>query len=519
MPTNVPVIWRWARDALHTLEQSPHAVNRVLLVCWGATRLALFLGVVLGHRYCDPEFYHYAGQFAVGQWPYRDVPVEYPPVAMVALLLPAVPLLPFSGIAPRPIPGFSQTTIHQHPPSPDPTRFGAYGLSFALEMLLIDAATLWLVRRTARQIVPSDARGLWSGLLYVGMTFVSGGLLQKFDLVSGALCLAAVCALLSERRGIAWSTLALATLVKGFPVFAAPVFALYELRQSPYRSLLAAGRARFRPLVVGALWFAATMAAWILLVVVGAGWAAAITPLLYHAGRGAEIESLYATVMLDVRWLPGLAAHTAFNRRDLSRVVVSPLDQYASVAASVVLAALLLMLYAAAWRASVQQVRPEEARSLAGSLHWRTIWRYALRCGFTCQLAAPDAVSQDSRNATSSGQALVVGVVAALLGFMLAFRALPAHYLLGVLPLAAVIRLPWPRLNATWLTIVASVALLGQVITFIWGALVTLQPWAVAVLTVRNLAWVLAFGALVVALWRWPSPPATHVEARAEAPA
>jgi hypothetical protein len=94
---------------------------------WLATRLVLVVGMVLTRSYCDPQFYRYAGDLSVGRWPYHPVQVEYPPVAMFLILLPAIVLLPFSGIAPRPDPAL--TGAVQPIPPPDPLRYGAYSYS------------------------------------------------------------------------------------------------------------------------------------------------------------------------------------------------------------------------------------------------------------------------------------------------------------------------------------------------------------------------------------------------------
>ena len=147
---NEPHGWREAaRRIVRALEARPGLASGITLGIWTATRLALLVGVIFGAHYADPQFYDYAGKLAAGLWPYRDVPVEYPPVAIALLLLPALPLLLFPGIAPRPDTAFLHVT---HLPAPDPTRYGAYGVSFAVQMLLIDALTLWLVTRAARRL-------------------------------------------------------------------------------------------------------------------------------------------------------------------------------------------------------------------------------------------------------------------------------------------------------------------------------------------------------------------------------
>ena len=53
-----------------------------------------------------------------------------------------------------------------------------------------------------------------------------------------------------------------------------------------------------------------------------------------------------------------------------------------------------------------------------------------------------------------------------------------------------------------WLAGLLGVALVGQAVIAAWHALVAFQPWAVALLTLRNCSWALALAALFVALWR-----------------
>src|SRR5215469_10062265 len=146
----IPPTRAWLVQIRRRVEGQPALASRVLIAAWFLTRGLLFIGLLISHSYCDPQFYNYAGKLASGQWPYTSaVPVEYPPLAMVLILLPAIPLLPFAAVAPRLDPAFSGITTHL--PVPNPVRYGAYGISFAVEMLLIDAATLWLVQRAGRR--------------------------------------------------------------------------------------------------------------------------------------------------------------------------------------------------------------------------------------------------------------------------------------------------------------------------------------------------------------------------------
>ena len=55
--------------------------------------------------------------------------------------------------------------------------------------------------------------------------------------------------------------LALAVLIKGFPIFAAPVFALYELEMTGERGIREAIRMAWRPIARGVAWLAGVIGA------------------------------------------------------------------------------------------------------------------------------------------------------------------------------------------------------------------------------------------------------------------
>jgi 4-amino-4-deoxy-L-arabinose transferase-like glycosyltransferase len=477
--------WRKPLDLLARLDANPYEANWVLVTVWVLTRGALLLGLVIGQHYADPQFYNYAGRLAAGDLPYRDFAVEYPPLAMVLLLLPALVLLPFGGVAPRLDPVFAQPLTHI--PAPDPIRYAAYGQAFAVEMLLIDVLTLWLVRGVAMRLAPTDPVGLRAGLLYLGLVFASGALLQKFDLAAGTLCLMAILALMRGHRRLAWTALALAALVKGFPLFVAPIFVFYLLGQCDQLGLRDAIRLRARQLAEGAAWFIGTIAVPTLLVWAFAGVDAILHTLTYQSARGTEIESLYANVQLVLGWLPGVHVDTRFNPADLSRVVLSPLDQFSDTASLALTAVLLLAVYALAWRAS---------------------WRGGVRASGAAG-GIEDAGDMGDVGEASNRQTLVLvaGVVGVLLAFMLGFRALPAHYLLLVLPLIAVLRLPSARQTAIIVACAAGVAVAGQLLTItrVWESLKQFAPWAVALLSLRNLCWLGLLALTLVGLWRWGS--------------
>jgi len=454
-----------ARALLSPVSRDPLLARRVVWGAWFLTRAILFAGMILGRNFCDAEFYKYAGAITGGSLPYQNFPVEYPPVAILLMLLPALPLVPFARIAPRVDVASGAALVHL--PAPDPVRFAAYGISFGIEMLVIDAITLVLVRKIARRYVPGDPQGAWSSLLYILLVFCSGALLQKFDLAAGTLCLLAVAAMWDNKPRIAGLALAGAVLIKGFPLLLLPVLAVYAIIETQHKEAFARRMRGAVELVVAS---GAALALVTGIVIVGSSTQAVLHTITYHTGRAAEIESLYANAMLVVGWIPGLAARTAFEVDGLSRIVLSPLGNMLDPASVILTAGLPLLVYVAYGRHSLSvfsqghATEHEEQRSAAAAL-------------------------------------------AIMLAFMLAFRALPAHYILALLPLAAITRLPRPHLQRLWIAGIVAVGILGQVLAepAIWHDLVLLAPGGVILLTLRNLAWIVAFSVLVVALCQWPS--------------
>jgi|SRR5579859_295295 len=319
-----------------------------------------------------------------------------------------------------------------------------YGTSFALEMLALDLLTLFLVIRFARKLIPGDSTGLYSGLLYTGLVAASGAIAQKFDLVAGTFCLVAVVALLQRRDGLAWVMLVLATLTKGFPLAIAPLFILYRLME---------GRAGYLSLYEGlraAVVSSAILAVPLILVT---GIQPLVHAVVYHVDRGIEIESMYAGLMLLGGRLLGLVTTSYANPADLSQDIHSPLDP--------VMGSLAVPL----------------GVILIGLLYWQ----------FYRALKARPA-ERDTALARSS---LLV-----MLAFMITFRAFPGHYLLAILPLAALVRFQGRRQMVFVCTLLGAL-LLGQLETVVWQPLLDGAWVGILALVLRNGAILASFGILL----------------------
>src|SRR5262249_26304949 len=57
---------------------------------WLVTRLVYLLNVMVGHHYPDDIFFVYAQRVSTGLLPYRDFPVEYPPLGIALVVLPGL---------------------------------------------------------------------------------------------------------------------------------------------------------------------------------------------------------------------------------------------------------------------------------------------------------------------------------------------------------------------------------------------------------------------------------------------
>ncbi len=200
--------------------------------------------------------YIYAQKMLNGLVPYRDFAVEYPPLALFGFLLPG---LLSSGLE-------------------------AYGVLFALEMLLLDLVVLYILYRLAQRLKLNTwyVLGAYTLCLAAMGTIVTG----RYDMLPAALVMVALYAFISGRNKTAWIFLALGLSTKMYPVIIAPLFALYLLRQKQYRKL-----------VYGIAVFVAVVLLlnlpWVFLNTDGYMYF-----LEYHMDRGLHSESSYGSIIL-----------------------------------------------------------------------------------------------------------------------------------------------------------------------------------------------------------------------------
>jgi hypothetical protein len=219
----------------------------VLLVGWAA--ILLLTG---GHQGDVAIYEGYARRWLDGAVPYRDFPVEYPPLSLAVMVWPA--LLP-----------------------------GAYADWYGVEMALVALATAALTLRVADHVGADRTR--------VAVAFVAGLLAlsvhppRHLDLAPTCSTVAAILLFLRGRAGWAGATLAGGALLKVFPVVIAPAAVVWLTRTGGRRAVLRAA------------------AAFALVAALGAGAAAAASAdgamdmVRYHLDRPAQVGSSTALLL------------------------------------------------------------------------------------------------------------------------------------------------------------------------------------------------------------------------------
>ena len=239
-------------SALQWLRQRPFVVFAILHAILLLAIFAVFDFNVMGHALEQS-----IGQKIMdGNIPYRDFLVEYPPLAVLSFLLPA---LASSSLA-------------------------VYSFLFALQIYLLDLVVLFIMWRLAGRLnlKPWYVLGAYSLCLAAVGTLVTG----RFDMLPTALVMVALYAFMNGKNKTAWVFLALGLTSKLYPIIIAPLFALYLLRQRQYRKLV-------QGVVVFVVVVLALNLPWYILYTDGY-----LYSLEYHMLRGLHSESSYGSIIL-----------------------------------------------------------------------------------------------------------------------------------------------------------------------------------------------------------------------------
>jgi len=272
---------------------------------WG---ILIFLGIPLllsGAFPPDPggdtDLYRDVGEaILAGQAPYRDFPIEYPPGALPAFLLPAL---------------FSSEWG------------GDYRYFFAAEMAVLLVATMLLTAKVSQRLgkpwlPPALVVTVGFSILLVPYRIPT----SRYDAVVAFALSAAAWATAVRRFTLAWAFLGLGTLAKLTPGLATA--ALYPLRQRRLRGTL---------VFVGVL-----LAGFIPTFLASpSGFSNMFS---YHAHRGLQIESFAASTLLRLDQVEGIAFRYGAVE------TVGGLSEAAAIATLPLTLALLLITGAVIWR-------------------------------------------------------------------------------------------------------------------------------------------------------------------------
>lgn len=266
-----------------------------------------------------------------GQLPYSEASSEYPPLAILSFLLPALLC------------------------SAQP----AYGFLFALEIYLINLAVIFIMAKLAARM----KLGTWKVLgMYTLCLAAMGSIVTgRYDLLPAALVLAAIYAFVNGRNNMAWAALALGLTAKLYPAIIAPFFAIYLLRYRQYRKL-AQGAAVFLAVVL--------VISLPLLIVDASGYWESIS---YHLDRGLHSESSYGSLLLvgKLMGLTDLTSGFSYGSWNLN----SPLADNLAHAATYVTFGLLAFAYGMYARRLWQKPGDEFVEMRGGEM--QSLLRYA----------------------------------------------------------------------------------------------------------------------------------------------
>jgi hypothetical protein len=266
--------------------------------------IAIFAGLFRG-VYTMPFsgtglYYQYGSAVVAGQVPYRDVFIEYPPVALVFFALPRLI-------------GAS---------------FRWYYVWYQVEVVAADLVVLVaLYAARERDEAPWRLLAPYTALLLA----VGPITLHQYDIFPAALTLGAVICHARRRDTAAWVLLAVATMTKVYPVLLAPVFLMLDDRPV---------RLRVRRAVVV---FTVTV-----LVVLSPLLAIAPSSLLrmvaFHSERGIHLDSMYSTIAFAARSLGLSIVGIGLTYRSWN--ITGPAADLLARAATPILATALIAAYA-----------------------------------------------------------------------------------------------------------------------------------------------------------------------------
>ncbi len=237
-------------------------VQRHPLLAFSILHAVILLGVF---TYLDFQIYSDPGGlerwFALSmingqQLPYRDLITEYPPLTMIIFILPGL--------------------LFREPLS--------FSLALAAEILIVDIVILVFLAKYSRRLDVSTSEAL--GVYTLCLLAVGPLTTLRHDLVPAMLVIVSLYAFGIGKTMTSWVLLGLGVMTKVYPLVLAPLFFLYYMFNRKYiDAVKGIGIFAAVVLLISLPW----------LLIDSSGFLSFLT---YHAGRGLQSESSYATVLL-----------------------------------------------------------------------------------------------------------------------------------------------------------------------------------------------------------------------------
>ena len=265
-----------------------------------------------------PDYQVYGDAVAAGDVPYRDFGLEYPPLALVAFVVPSL------------VSGEGDTA--------------AYERAFIWLMRLCGVGLVLVVALSLRRLDRSRPAAA-AALAFVAVSPLLLGriVLLRFDLLAALLLAAALAAFLATRRRLAFALLALGAAAKVYPALVLPLFLAAAWRRHGRRDAL-----------IGLGIFVVVLGAVIvpfLLVAPDGVWEA----FRRQSTRPLQIESFGASTLLGLHQVAGIDLESV--RSAGSRNLDGALPDAFSTASVLLLLAVLAFVWLGFWRGGMGRDR------------------------------------------------------------------------------------------------------------------------------------------------------------------
>jgi hypothetical protein len=224
----------------------------IVLFVVAVTPGPIFAGIMSDLR----VYFDYSARLLAGAVPYRDFPLEYPPLALVPMSLPRLGW-PF-----------------------DPPSDGVLVVGFAVIEGGLAVVVGWLIARVSAD--PVRALATWALVVLLA----GGSIAWRYDLWPAAAVLVAFVATERGRPGLAGAAIGVGTMLKLFPIVVLPILAARAIALRDWTGLarLVVGTAIVVGVVMGVMFVAAGPDSF--------GW------LTYEFDRGLQLESTGSGILL-----------------------------------------------------------------------------------------------------------------------------------------------------------------------------------------------------------------------------